>query len=182
MVLAYLENGPAFLEESAALPGLAHAPKGDNPPATFGDLAAAQLGELLAAFTETADANPADPPGLHQLRIRGKRVRYALEIFVGCFPAAVKESVYPAVEQVQELLGEVQDAAVGLERLAALRDRVKQTVPGEWPRLRKGFEGVMHSLRTKIPSGRKTFQKWRREWADLVGGLKLGAAAATVTA
>ena len=54
-------------------------------------------------------------------------------------------TVYPAVEKVQEMLGDVQDATVGLGRLAGLRDRLKQTLPQEWPRLRQGFEGA-HEL------------------------------------
>src|SRR5262249_46028634 len=52
LVEAAQTAGPAFADESAALPGLAHEPRGDNSPANFGDLAAAQFGELLGAFTD----------------------------------------------------------------------------------------------------------------------------------
>jgi len=173
--------GPLFAEQSAALVDQAHEPRGDNPPATFGELAASQFGELLQALTEAVAANPTDPAALHQLRILAKRVRYALEIFADCFPPVFKERVYLAVEEVQELLGGIQDATVGLTQLAALRDRIKTRVPGEWSRLRKGFEGLMQSLRAKIPAGRKAFQKWRNEWAGLVEGLKLELVTATVT-
>src|SRR5262249_28371586 len=96
------------------------------------------------------------------------------------FPPAFKDTVYPAVENLQEILGEIQDAVVGLNRLAGLRDRVKKLSPGEWQRLQKGFEGLIHSLRSKIPTGRKTFQKWRKEWTDLVEELKLEVGAAVL--
>ncbi len=173
--------GPAFAEESAALPAAVHEPRCENPPANFGDLAAGQFGTLLQAFDEAVRANPTEPAALHQLRILGKRTRYALEIFADCFPPEFKETVYPAVERVQELLGEIQDATVGRNRLASLRARVKLAAPGEWPRLQKGIEGLLQSTRAKIPAGRKMFQAWRKDWAKLVARLTLEIAAVTVT-
>lgn len=173
LVRAATDAGPGFVEESIALPARMHAPHGGNPPATFADLAATHLGELLARFNTAIEANPTDPPALHQLRILGKQVRYALEIFADCFPPEVKDAVYPAVEDVQTILGDIQDAVVGVDRLAGLRDRVKQVTPAEWPRLRKGIEGLMKSQRAKIPAGKKAFQRWRKRWAGLVAAVKL---------
>src|SRR5207244_1516195 len=80
--------------------------------------------DLFREFTADVEANPTEPAALHALRIAGKRLRYALEIFADCFPPAMKETVYPAVEHVQEMLGDVQDAIVGLERLAEIRATV----------------------------------------------------------
>ena len=173
--------GPRFTELCETLPGEAQTPQGEDAPATLGALAARQIGERLGAFTAAVDANPTDPTDLHQLRILGKRLRYALEIFAACFPPEFKHAVYPAIEHVQEVLGDIQDAVVGLARLTDLRDRVRSAVPGSWSRLRKGFEGLMQSLRSKIPAGRKAFGKWRTEWAGLVERLKLDAAITTIT-
>lgn len=173
--------GPSFAEDSGALPAQAHEPRGDNPAPTYGDLAASQFGELLRALTATVEANPTEPAPLHQLRILAKRVRYALEIFADCFPHEFKDAVYPAVEQLQEALGQMQDASVGLVQLAGLRDRLKLSVPTEWPRLRRGFEGLMRAQRVKIPAGLKAFQKWRKQWAALVDSVKLEVVTATVT-
>lgn len=175
-------DGPKFMELSQALPELAGAPRSDDPPTNFGTLAATQFGLLLGAFDDAAKANPTEPHELHQLRILGKRTRYALEIFVDCFPPAFRETVYPAVEKAQELLGEIQDAAVGRDRLTALRDKVKAAVPDEWPRLQKGFEGLIASMRTKLPQGRKAFQAWRKDWDKLIDSVKVEIAATTVTA
>jgi CHAD domain-containing protein len=176
------EVSAAFDSECTNLGEYLHEPKGEAAPASFGDLAAAHLATLLSSFTVAAEANPTNPSELHQLRILGKRVRYALEIFASCFPSTYRESVYPAVESVQEILGDVQDAAVGLSRLSALRDRMKLVVPAEWPRLRKGFEGLMQSMRAKVPAGRKAFQKWRSGWQELVDEMKLEVAVTSVTA
>jgi CHAD domain-containing protein len=172
----------SFIHESEKLPELIHEVKEDDSPDTFGDLAASRFGDLLTSLTVASEQNPTKPPELHQFRILAKRVRYALEIFGDCFPAFFKESVYPEVEHVQELLGEIQDATVGLSRLVGLRDHVKRTIPAEWPRFRKGFEGLMQSMRAKIPAGRKAFQKWRKGWAELVQGLKVEVAVAAVMA
>jgi CHAD domain-containing protein len=182
LVKAATEDGPAFMEESAALPALAHASKGDSVPANFGELAAARFGALLAEFTDVSAANPNDPAALHQLRILGKRVRYSLEIFAGCFPPTFRDAVYPAVEQLQEHLGGIRDATAAVERLMSLRDRVKKVLPRDWSRLGKGFEAQLKALRAKQPAGRKAFQNWRKDWARLIRNLKVEIVAATITA
>jgi CHAD domain-containing protein len=182
---AVASHGLQFIELSQQLPGLARAPEaeaGDDAPATFGTLAATQFGELLGAFDEAVRANPTEPHDLHQLRILGKRARYALEMFVGCFPPAFRDTVYPAIERAQELLGEVQDAAVGRDRLTALRDRVKAAVPGEWSRFQKGFEGLIASTRAKLPAGRKAFTAWQKDWTKLIAGVRLEIVAAVANA
>jgi CHAD domain-containing protein len=176
------EAGPKFMEESAGLPGLAHDAKSKSVPATFGELAAGWFGPLLSAFDSAASAKPADPMALHRLRIQGKRLRYALEIFAGCFPAPFKDALYSAVEQLQEILGSIQDSSVGIEYLTALRERIRKSLPDEWARLRTGFDAQLKGMRARIPAGRRAFQKWRRHWQKLVRDLKLEAAIATVTA
>jgi CHAD domain-containing protein len=179
---AAASNGPTFMEESALLPTVVHHPKGDSPPENFGNLAAVRLGSLLAEFTDAAVANPNDPAALHRLRILGKRLRYSLEIMAGCFPPTFRTVLYPAIEQLQEHLGGIQDAAVALERLAQLRERTKKARPRDWSRFARGFEAQMKSLRAAMTSGRKAFQKWRREWATLVRDLKVEIVAATIAA
>ena len=182
LVVAAEASGPPFAEASTALPGAAHAPRGENPPASFGDLAGARFGTLVREFDEAVKADPTAPADLHRVRILGKRARYALEIFADCFPPAFRDTLYPAIEQAQEILGDIQDAAVGLDRLTQLRDRIKATVPGEWTRLRPGIEGLMRELRAKVPAGRKAFRAWRKGWGKLVEELQLAAATATVVA
>lgn len=180
LVEATANDGPTFMEESAVLPTILHEPKGDSIPRNFGELAAARFGSLLAEFTDAAAANPNDPAALHRLRILGKRLRYSLEIMAGCFPPTFRTVVYPAVEQLQEHLGGIQDATVALQRLTLLRDRTRKSRPRDWSRLSKGFDAQMKSLRSTMTASRKAFQKWRREWASLVRDLKVEIVAATI--
>lgn len=167
LVQAATDAGPGFEEEAAALPDRAREADIDNPPATFGDLAAAHLGGLLEEFTAAVRADPTAPADLHQLRILGKRVRYAMELFADCFTPPLKESLYPAVESLQEMLGELQDAAVGAERLETLRTRIEQVVADEWPRVRQGITGLIRSVKAKLTTGRTRFRTWRTAWLKL---------------
>jgi CHAD domain-containing protein len=180
LVDAAAEAGPQFAEQSEDLPTRAREP--DDPPASFGELAAHQLGALLREFTAGVEANPTEAAALHALRISGKRLRYAIEIFADCFPPTMKETIYPAVEGVQELLGGIQDATVGMERLTRIRGTVQAVAPKEWPRLRKGIDALNASLRARIPAGKKAFTAWRKQWLVLMQALKLEVVAATATA
>ncbi|QJW99233.1 CHAD domain-containing protein [Frigoriglobus tundricola] len=185
LVAAAADAGPLFAEQSTELPGRARAPEGDadDPqPADFGALAAQQLGALFREFTTGVESNPSEAEAMHALRIVGKRLRYAIEIFADCFPQGMKDTLYPAVEHAQELLGGVQDATVGAERLAGIRGSVQTVLPKHLPRIRKGIDGLAATLRAQVPAGKKAFATWRKEWLDLMAGLKLEVAAVTVTA
>lgn len=175
------EAGPLFAERGDELVARAREPDGEPAPANFGALAAAQLGALLAEFTEGARANPKTPEALHALRIAGKRLRYAIELFAGCFPPALRETVYPAVERAQEVLGDVQDAVTGAARLAGIRAAVGAAMPKQLTRVQKGIDAWAKSLRAKVPAGKKAFAAWRTEWLDLTNGLALEVVAATAT-
>lgn len=132
---------------------------------TFADRADEQVRALFVEFNEAVAADPTHPDELHQLRIRGKRVRYAMELFVGCFTPPFRDQLYPAIEELQEILGNLQDANVGTERLENLRTRVQAMMPAEWPRLRPGIGGLFAALKRKIPASRKQFKAWQANWA-----------------
>jgi CHAD domain-containing protein len=137
----------------------------DDPP--LRSFALAQFHPLFTDFHQGVLADPDQPAELHQLRISGKRLRYALEIFIPCFPEWFQQQLYPAVEELQELLGTLQDAVVGSERLKDLAASLRRHFPQHWPRLRPGLDGRIRSLRAQIPALRKAFQKWRSRWLDL---------------
>ena len=156
----------AFVTLAAGLPARTRPPKSDDAPGTFGGFAVTQLGELFMAFDADVAANPTDPVALHDLRIRGKQVRYAIELFAPCFAPPLKKVLYPLIESLQEKLGEVQDAAVGIDRLERLRERVTRAVPAEWPRLEAGIERMFWEYRATVGTGRERFARWRNEWQD----------------
>jgi len=174
LVSATAEAGPLLIDQCEKIPACAGEPEHD-PRANFGDLATQQLESLFREFTAGVAANPTESEALHALRISGKRVRYAIEIFADCFPPALKDEVYPAVETVQELLGEVQDAVVGAERLAAIRTTVQAVLPDHAGAFGKGIGALSAALRKQIPAGKKAFGAWRKHWLKTMEAFKLEA-------
>ena len=140
---------------------------GDFGAREFRECAREKMQALIRTFNAEVAANPTEAEALHQLRIQAKQVRYAMEIFSACFPPPFREVLYPAVEGLQEILGNLQDAVVGIQRLEGLRDSVQQVMPKEWPRLRTGINGLLTGLRRKPPVAKKQFQTWRTHWFRL---------------
>jgi CHAD domain-containing protein len=68
------------------------------------------------------DASP--PEALHELRKRGKELRYLLELFGSPFPKSVVKPMVATLKDLQEVLGRYQDRAVQLELLHELRDEL----------------------------------------------------------
>jgi CHAD domain-containing protein len=56
---------------------------------------------------------------LHDLRKRGKELRYLLELFGGLFPAEVVKPMVAALKGLQDVLGRFQDRAVQVDQLRA---------------------------------------------------------------
>lgn len=181
LMSAASEAGPLFTEQSTDLPERTRAPQETDATASFGALGALQMGELFREFTTGVEANPTEPEALHKLRIVGKRLRYAIEIFADCYPPTMKETVYPAIEKVQEILGDIQDASVGTERLGCIRGTVQAVMPKQLTRVRGGLDGLNKALKAKVPAGKKLFTAWRKDWLELMKALKLEVIAATIT-
>jgi CHAD domain-containing protein len=59
---------------------------------------------------------------LHDMRIAAKRLRYVLEIAGHCVPVVGAEAETVA-KSLQEVLGEIHDCDVMLDRIAVIRDR-----------------------------------------------------------
>lgn len=97
----------------------------DIQPYSLGELAAVELPAILAevrAPSTTADAVSAAE--LHCLRIANKKLRYACEIFAGCFPTRFRARLHQGLEQTQDRLGALNDA---FDIATALRTRLGST-------------------------------------------------------
>ena len=90
---------------------------GADSSVRFVDLARARLTPLVAAFFEAVPTAGTDDPALHQFRILGKRLRYAMELLAGAFPPAFRDELYPQVGALQERLGLVNDLATAQVRI-----------------------------------------------------------------
>lgn len=85
--------------------------RGPGPEPTFGEIAPELLQPLVARFFTTASTTELSSSGLHQLRIEGKRVRYAMELAATVFEQSFRKQLYPNFEEVQSSLGNINDRA-----------------------------------------------------------------------
>ena len=82
--------------------------------------------------TAAASTTAARPEALHDLRKRGKELRYLLELFGSPFPTNVVKPMVSTLKDLQEVLGRFQDRAVQIEHAArdARRARRRARRPG----------------------------------------------------
>jgi CHAD domain-containing protein len=72
--------------------------------------------------SEIGDDSP--PEALHDLRKRGKELRYLLELFGGLFDPEVVKPMVKTLKQLQDVLGDFQDTAVQSELLRDMRNEL----------------------------------------------------------
>jgi len=121
----FTEEWTAFLEGvCAGAPG----PKAQRPiSAVAGARIRRVYADMVRRGSEVADETPAEH--LHDLRKRGKELRYLLESFGGLFAAEQVTPVVKALKALQDTLGRFQDRQVQAQALQdlgpqlAVRDR-----------------------------------------------------------
>jgi CHAD domain-containing protein len=151
----------AFLETTTAAVRPAH----DLPhDAVLLGLARPLLTARLHELDWTAAGDLQDYAHLHQVRIAGKRLRYAMEVFADCFSLSFREDLYPRIEEMQEILGRANDSHVAQARLADLRRHLRRGWPAEWKRVQAGVESLLRFHRRRLPQERKRFLQWWKEW------------------
>jgi CHAD domain-containing protein len=64
------------------------------------------------------------PEALHDLRKRGKELRYLLELFGSPFPGKVVKPLISTLKDLQDVLGRYQDRAVQIETLREIREEL----------------------------------------------------------
>jgi CHAD domain-containing protein len=131
---------------------------------TLGDAARPQLLDLLSNLQTAAEGDLEEYDHLHQVRILGKRLRYAMEVFASCFESSFKEHFYPIVEEMQEILGHANDSHVASQRLSHLRCLLKTAHPTQWKRFKSGIESLLRYHQRRLPQQRRLFIKWWQRW------------------
>ena len=114
-----LDSGRRFKRRAQKLVERMAANHGDNQ-LRYADFARAQLTPLVAAFFAAAPTAASDDEALHEFRIRGKELRYVMELLAGAFPIAFREELYPRIMALQEQLGRINDLTTADSRLGEL--------------------------------------------------------------
>src|SRR5262249_3679922 len=128
------------------------------------DLARPLLTAALSRLNHAAGQNLEVYEHLHQVRILGKRLRYAMEVFADCFASEFRAHLYRAVEEMQEVLGRANDSYVARGRLQALSQRLRALAPREWRRYRPELENQLYYHQARLPQERQCFQEWWQRW------------------
>ncbi|MCA9099837.1 MAG: CHAD domain-containing protein [Planctomycetales bacterium] len=95
----------------------------------FGMAARLALPPIVDEFFTAGSADLNRVEQLHQFRIAGKRLRYAIELLEGAFPSQLRKDVYPEVENLQAMLGTVNDHATAANRYRHWAEAAGQSSP-----------------------------------------------------
>lgn len=137
---------------------------GANGGRTLGEVAGPLLMTLVEKLEGSGSGDLDDAEALHEVRIAGKRLRYAMEIFADCYGPAFRDELYPAIEQMQEILGQANDSQVAVELVESISAGLQASLPAEWKRQKPGLEALLNWHRKRITSQRKQFQAWWEAW------------------
>lgn len=120
----------------------------------FGPWGQKQLREVSQRFFEAAPHDAKDLKQLHRFRIRGKELRYTLELVASCGPATLRTKAYPAMEQLQEKLGVIHDACVAIRQMERLAEDEKRSS------LRPFALATVKRETAKLKRQVNAFQRW----------------------
>jgi CHAD domain-containing protein len=102
---------------------------------------------------------------LHALRIRVKRLRYAVEFFAELWPGKLTERYVARLEVLQDLTGQAEDAVVALDQLDRLRGARPSKHPVRVGHLRRRTRRRLRKLRKKLRMPWRHFAKLRPFWS-----------------
>ena len=142
---------------------VAEAPAGSRRSEPLGQAVPALATPLLRAVARAGRrlAPESSPPELHRLRVRVKRLRYALEALRGLGIRSIRVLI-ARLERLQDVLGDTQDAAtqVGWLRVYAGSDGVP---PGSLLPVGAVFQALSRRVRKRRRRALRTWRKLERE-------------------
>lgn len=120
----------------------------------FGNWARVKLVPMVERFFEAMPTAGADLTALHRFRIRGKQLRYAMELLAPAFPAEFRDKLYPAVENLQEKLGAINDLTMVQQHL---RRQLKAADDSERA---AALRQLLTAERRRLEETRREFLRW----------------------
>ena len=134
-------------------------------------VAAERIRKVYRRMVRDGRAIDDDSPdeALHELRKRGKELRYLLELFGGLFPSDVVKPMVSALKDLQDVLGRFQDRSVQVEMLRGTADELARQPGGPGADRRRA--GHLDALQADQRRARERFagaSRLRRRAAQLV--------------
>jgi inorganic triphosphatase YgiF len=100
----------------------------------------------------------------HALRVKVKRLRYASGFFAGCYPAAAVRPYLKGLQNLQDILGELNDVAVARRLLADLAPRAPAPGHRAGALLRRKLATRESGLIASLEPAWRAFRKRRPFW------------------
>jgi CHAD domain-containing protein len=141
------------------------APKG--PTQELRDLFRPNLTRQLMLLDAAIAEDVWDDANIHRVRIRGKKLRYSMEIFAHCFQREFMDGIYRAVEQLQDILGRFHDGRIVIARLAAIERSIRELDSKIGSRLEPGLSFLIREAQLQTEDARHAFLAWKQEWISL---------------
>jgi CHAD domain-containing protein len=122
------------------------------------------LGRLFDELNRAAARDRNDYRNLHETRIVGKRLRYAIEMLVDCFGPALRKTLYPAIAEMQQVLGDVNDHFNAARLYAALGAKLSifLAIPGR--RYQSFVDRLKAEHERQLQEGCARFQSCWEDW------------------
>jgi CHAD domain-containing protein len=121
---------------------------------TFRTYARNRFQPMMRRFFTAADRKLRSADEMHALRIEGKKLRYAMEIFSSMFSPRMRARCYDALEKLQETLGDFTDHAAAADRLRRLAHEPSAAAN------RHVLEQLCAREEQRADKARKAFTKW----------------------
>ena len=122
------------------------------------------LGRLLDELNQAAERDRNDYRNLHETRIVGKRLRYTIEMFVDCFGPALRTTLYPAIAEMQQVLGDVNDHFNAVRLYATLGAKLGIFLSRHGHRYQPFVERLKTARETQLQESCLRFQLWWENW------------------
>ncbi|HWE55640.1 MAG TPA: CHAD domain-containing protein [Acidimicrobiales bacterium] len=132
---------------------------GEDSGRPIGELAGGRIVAVYRGMTRQGsridDASP--PEALHDLRKRGKELRYLLELFGGMWPADKVKPLVSALKGLQDELGHFQDDEIQVRELRSLGPELAAALGGTDSLIALGF--VVEGLSARQAQARADFER-----------------------
>lgn len=132
--------------------------RSNKPEPIFADAARERLAPPVEEFFTAAAADLTIPTALHEMRIAGKRLRYAMELLAGAFDDAFRTELYPIFAEVQDELGIVNDHATAITMFGQWLERAKKN--GNQTKLAAELEELIASEEQQLVATGQKFRAW----------------------